>query len=106
MNRHGRSRISASHPRAQAICDRCKFLYNHDDLQWQMEYAGPHLVNKRMLVCRACLDVPSPARRAVLLTADPVPVQNPRPQEVGIDDTPAEGYPTTATELLFPVPED
>lgn len=100
MNRHGRSRISARHPEAQAICDRCKFTVSRADLRWQMEYAGPTVINKRLLVCRDCLDTPNPQLRTVTLPPDPVPVRDPRPQEVGLDDTPAGGYTTSAADLI------
>jgi len=77
-SRSGRARTSASAPRAHAICDRCGFRYNHVDLKWQFDWAGASLVNKRMLVCNTCYDEPQQQLRAIVIPADPVPIQNPR----------------------------
>ncbi len=74
----GRARISARNPRAAAQCDRCGFIYNHVDLKWQMDWAGASLINKRILVCHSCYDVPQQQLRAIVVPADPVPIQNPR----------------------------
>lgn len=81
MRPHGRARVSARNPRAFAICDRCGFLMNHDRLQWQYDWAGASLINKRILVCDTCLDVPQQQLRAIVVPADPIPIQNPRIQD-------------------------
>jgi len=81
MRPHGRAKVSARNPRAFGICDRCGFLYNHDRLQWQYDWAGASLINKRILVCNSCLDVPQQQLRAIVVPADPVPIQNPRIQD-------------------------
>jgi len=78
---HGRASVSARNPRAFAICDRCGFLYNHVRLQWQFDYAGTGLINKRILVCSDCNDIPQAQLRAIIIPADPVPIQNPRAQD-------------------------
>mgnify|MGYP003650110121 CR=1 FL=1 len=80
-SRAGRARTSASNPQAHAVCDRCSFRYNHVDLRWQMDWAGASLINKRILVCDRCYDTPQEQLRAIVIPADPVPIQNPRPQE-------------------------
>ena len=80
MRPHGRARVSPRNPQAFAICDRCGFLSNHVDLQWQFEYAGSGLYNTRLLVCDECLDVPQEQLRAIIIPADPVPISNPRTQ--------------------------
>jgi hypothetical protein len=74
----GRARVSSTNPRAFGICDRCGFLYNHSDLQWQFDWAGASLINKKILVCDTCLDVPQEQLRAIILPADPEPIVNPR----------------------------
>jgi len=52
MRPHGRAQISQSHPRALGVCDRCGFVYNLDDLQWQNDWLqAPRLFNLRILVC-------------------------------------------------------
>lgn len=77
-SRSGRARTSSSNPRAHAICDRCGFRYNHDDLQWQYDWSGASLINRGILVCSDCMDVPQEQLRAIIVPADPVPIQNPR----------------------------
>ena len=87
MRAHGRARVSAKNPQAFAICDRCAMLYNHVDLQWQFDWAGASLINKRMLVCRPCLDTPQEQLRAIILPADPTPIINPRVEPYVFDQT-------------------
>lgn len=81
MRPHGRAKVSARNPQAFGICDRCGFLYNHNQLQWQFDWAGASLINKRILVCDTCNDVPQQQLRAIVVPADPVPIQNPRTQD-------------------------
>ena len=78
MRATGRASVSSRSPRSFAICDRCGFLMNHDRLQWQFDYAGAGLINKRILVCSPCLDTPQNQLRSIVLPADPVPILNPR----------------------------
>ena len=77
-SRSGFARTSARSPQAHAICDRCGFRYNHVDLRWQFDWAGAALINKRMLVCNRCEDVPQQQLRAIIVPADPVPIMNAR----------------------------
>lgn len=77
----GRARINAQHPEAAAICDRCGFVYNFVDLQWQLEWRGPVLQNIRFLVCETCLDVPQENVRAIAIPPDPLPIVNARIQD-------------------------
>ena len=105
-SRVGRARTSALRPQAHAICDRCGFRYNHVDLHWQMDYAGPGLINKRVLVCRTCMDRPQEQLRAITLPADPMPIQNPRPQDFTGAETPyrmTSGQNTTDPTTGLPV---
>ncbi len=81
MRPHGRARVSSRNPRAFGICDRCGFLYNHDRLSWQYEWRGASLMNIRILVCETCNDVPQQQLRAIVVPADPIPIQNPRTQD-------------------------
>ena len=75
----GRARTSARNPQAHAFCDRCGGRYNHVDLSWQMDWAGASIINKRILVCQTCMDLPQTQLRSIVLPADPVPIMNPRP---------------------------
>lgn len=81
MRPHGRARVSATNPQAFAICQRCGFLYNHVSLKWQYEYGGAGLINLRILVCNDCYDTPQAQFKAVIVPADPVPIQFPLSQD-------------------------
>jgi len=87
-SRAGRAHTSISRPSAFAVCDRCGLWYNHKDLVWQFDWAGSSLVNKRILVCtRTCRDKPQNQLRAVIIPADPVPIQNPRTEPFTEDES-------------------
>lgn len=86
--RTGRAAVSLRKPRAHAICDRCGFRYNHDQLAWQFQWQGPKLQNIRLLVCRTCMDVPQVQLRTIILPPDPVPIENPRPEAYIPDSNP------------------
>lgn len=78
---HGRATVNTTNPSAFARCDRCGFIYNHKDLKFQFDYRGPRLANLRILVCKPCYDNPQPQLKPILLTADPIPVMNARPED-------------------------
>jgi hypothetical protein len=106
MRPHGRARVSSRNPQAFGICDRCGILYNHNQLQWQFDWAGASLINKRILVCDTCNDVPQNQLRAIVLPADPTPILNPRVQDYGTAETDyriTQGN-TTNTQTGIPVP--
>jgi hypothetical protein len=71
--------IDPNNPISVAMCDRCKFQWNRTALQWQYDWRGNSLVNLRQLVCPYCLDEPQEQLRNPQLTADPIPVRDPRP---------------------------
>lgn len=77
----GRARTDASNPQAHAICDRCGFRYNHINLRWQYDWRGASLMNIRLLVCDTCYDAPQEQLRAIVVPADPVPINQPRLQD-------------------------
>lgn len=76
----GRAVTNPSYPRAFAVCDNCRFWYNHNKLKWQREWQGTQIINKGFLVCKGCLDKPNPQLKARLMPPDPVPIANPRPE--------------------------
>lgn len=78
---HGRAQVDPINPHAFAICDRCGFLYNHVDLNWQFQWIGPQLQNLRILVCRTCMDDPQEQLRTIILPPDPLPIWNSRPPQ-------------------------
>ena len=87
MRPHGRAQISARAPRALAVCQRCGFLYNHDNLQWQWDWLqGPRLFNLRLLVCKPCLDKPQRQLGAIVLPPDPPPLWGALPEPYAIDE--------------------
>lgn len=77
---HGRARLNARAPSAAGICDRCGLLYTHRDLRWQYDWAGARLQNLKILVCQHCLDDPQEQLRAKILSPDPLPIYNARPE--------------------------
>lgn len=91
MRPHGRASISQDKPRALAICQRCGFMYNRDNLQWQYQYGGMGLINLRILVCESCRDTPQIQLRTVLLPPDPVPISFPVPEVYTATDNPISG---------------
>lgn len=105
-SRSGRARTSARNPRAFGVCDRCSLWYNHHNLQWQYDWAGASLINKRILVCDTCNDTPQNQLRAIVLPADPVPIINPRTEPYLWDSTDyrqVSGYNTIDPETGLPV---
>jgi hypothetical protein len=79
---------------------------NHDRLSWQFDWAGASLINKRILVCETCNDVPQQQLRAIVLPADPVPIMNPRIQDYNTAESDyrlTQGN-TTNTQTGIPVP--
>lgn len=83
----GRARTSATSPQAHAICDRCGFRYNRVDLNWQYDWRGAALQNIRILVCSSCTDTPQEQLRAIVVPADPVPIDQPRTQDFAQAET-------------------
>jgi hypothetical protein len=69
-----------------ATCDRCGGNFNIRALTFQLEWAGPSMINKRLLVCSRCLDTPCPFLRSLVLPPDPTPIMNARPEPYSIDE--------------------
>lgn len=103
----GRARTSSVNPQAHAICDRCGFRYNHVDLQFQFDWAGATVQNKRILVCRSCLDEMQSQLRAITLPGDPPPILNARPETYATASTDyrvTSGLDTVNVKTGIPVP--
>lgn len=81
---HGHVRVNSRSPLAAGICDRCSQAYNHADLRFQFDFRGELLMNTRILVCRSCYDKPQEQLRARILTPDPVPIYNARPEPFAV----------------------
>ena len=86
-SRSGRASTSSSSPQAHAICDRCGFRYNHVNLRWQYDWRGSSLQNLRLLVCNSCYDEPQEQLRAIIIPADPMPIDQPRLQNFAQAET-------------------
>ena len=107
-SKSGRAHTNPSNPQAFAICDRCNFTYNHVNLRWQMDWRGTSLQNIRLLVCDTCYDTPQDQLRAIVVPADPVPIQNPRTFNYAVAETNyvfAQNPSTTAPFVGIPVPQ-
>jgi len=94
----GRAQTNPSNPRAFGVCDRCGIWYNHDNLNWQFDWAGASLINKRILVCNTCNDIPQEQLRTIIIPADPLPVSNPRTENFSTDETNTRA--TSGTQLI------
>lgn len=91
---HGRASVDRRNPRAWATCDRCGFIYNQVELQFQYEWFGAKTQNTNMLVCDTCLDDLQEQLRVIILPADPVPIEDPRPERYTSDNNPYTGLGT------------
>lgn len=94
----GRARTSPSNPQAHAICDRCGFRYNRVNLNWQYDWRGASLQNVRILVCNTCMDTPQEQLRAIVVPADPVPIDQPRTQDFAQAET---NYQTISAPTVY-----
>lgn len=94
----GRARTDPSNPQAHAICDRCGFRYNRVNLNWQYDWRGASLQNIRILVCNTCMDTPQEQLRAIVVPADPVPIDQPRTQDFAQAET---NYQTISQNTVY-----
>ena len=88
MRAYSRYEVNPESPRAKAVCDRCGQTWQHVQLRWQFDWIGPRLQNLRFLVCPECYDKPQPNVRTIVIPADPIPIQNPRPENYTLDNSP------------------
>jgi hypothetical protein len=105
-SRSGRAVTNPHAPRAFGVCDGCQLWYNLYKLRYQYEWAGTKLINTRKRVCHICMDKPNPQLKTRLPPPDPVPVNDPRPENFmasRFDPTPVSGNPI-ATEWQPPPP--
>lgn len=79
-SRSGQAKTNSRDPRAFGVCGRCGRWFNHFRLRFQFDWAGTKLINKQVLVCKPCYDIPQQQLRVIVLPADPMPIRNPRPE--------------------------
>lgn len=91
--------VDPQSPRAYGTSDRNGMINNHHNLVWQWDWAGPKLINKRILVSPDELDKPQRQLGTIVLPPDPVPIQNARVEPYAIDET----YSYTNLMLRFDV---
>lgn len=80
MSRHHPA-VDPSNPEAWGVCDRCTKVMPYREMQKQMEYSGDSLIWIGLLVCAKHLDKPQPQNRTRRAIVDPIPIQNPRPDQ-------------------------
>lgn len=91
------SETDPDNPAAWGTCDRCGFIWNLNKLKWQYDYRGSAMLqNLRILVCEKCTDVPQIQLTPNILSPDPAPIFNARPEPYAVDETDWFG-----TEPLF-----
>lgn len=71
-----------TNPEAIGRCDYSGLMFAHSELERQMEYRGRALVWTGYLVARRFLDTPNAQNLAPLITLDPVPIPDARPDNV------------------------
>lgn len=92
---HGKAIVNPDNPAAFAICARCGALYNKYNLDWQYQWQGAKLMNKRLQICKPCMDKPSAFLRQIVLPPDPPAIYQPRAEPYTIDE--AGSYPPAKT---------
>jgi len=80
---HGKyTNMRKNSPRGIARCDYSGLMVAHHKLKAQYQYRGQGLVNTGYLVYPKFLDVPNAQDLTPLIKADPVPLINPRPDNI------------------------
>lgn len=100
LNRQYRQKVHVDprNPQGVAMCDGCGFWVNYPELREKQEYRGGWSpVGTGLFVCATCDDVPQPYYRRQVLSPDPVPLLNPRPDPSVTQ--PINGTTVTATSL-------
>lgn len=89
-----RAAVDPSSPRAWATSDRNGMIDNHENMQWQWDWAGTSLINKRILVSPDELDAPQEQLRTIILPPDPPTILNARVENYAIDEASPANYVT------------
>lgn len=81
-----RARTNPMSPRAWATSDRNGMIGNHENLRWQMEWAGTGLINTHVAVYDDEYDIPNRQLGTIVLPPDPAPIRNARVEQYPIDE--------------------
>jgi hypothetical protein len=93
---------SITKPREVGICDRCSEKRFLSELVWQWDVRGLGLKNLRIRVCYdRCLDTPAWFLKPVVIGPDPVPPQDPRPYNYGVQESGGTTPPTDLQTFIF-----
>ena len=89
MRKHPRrAEVDPHSPRGWATSDRNGFVGNLENLKWQFEWRGSHLINTRVLMHEDELDIPQRQLGTLVIPPDPIPLINARPENYNIDEQP------------------
>jgi hypothetical protein len=81
------ARTNPRSPRGWSTCQRCGFVYNLEDLEWQKQWRGLTLMDINLQVCSVtCLDVPQRQLGSIILPPDPPALKNALPEPYAIDE--------------------
>lgn len=81
-----KARTNPSSPRSWATCMRSGFVGNTEDLEEQFEWKGLKLLSTGTLALPAYIDQPQRQLGTYILSQDPVPVINARPEQYPADE--------------------
>ncbi len=84
-------------PEPVGFCDRDGAKWPLAALTWQLQWAGPNIINTYFLVCPRCLDELQEQARTIVIGPDPVPIKDLRPgfqvqQEAAVGAPPIPPY--------------
>jgi Putative Ig domain len=82
----GRAFTNPSNPQAQGVCDRCGIWTQRYKLRNQFAWRGSALMPTYIFVCSDCYDTPNEQLRAIVLSPDPVPIEQPRTESFFSDE--------------------
>lgn len=116
-SRSGRAKTSSSSPQAFGVCQRCGVWYNRHRLRNQYDWRGAALLPLYVFVCDDCYDEPQEQLRAIVVPADPIPVQLALPEPFTADEgtfltlassatDPTTGLPVPSTTKMTTVSGD
>lgn len=80
------ARTDLTNPQGWGTSDKNGFIYNQKNLQWQLEWSGTELINKRILVGPDEYDQPNRQLGTIILPPDPVSILNARPEPYAVEE--------------------